>query len=147
MPHQANSQPLPERTKEINCIAKAMYFEAFQGTVDSKKAISWVLRNRLFHGYFPLSYCENIYLRGQFPWTNASVRNSKEWMLSLELADYMYQLGFYQEEDPTEGATFFASKEDGWFNHMISTSQFEQKAFIGGHRYYFWKSHKNNEIR
>jgi spore germination cell wall hydrolase CwlJ-like protein len=119
-----------------------MYFEAFEGHEDSKKAVGWVLRNRLFNDYFPFSYCENIHWKTQFPWTNKGILNKKEWDRSLSVATYMYYKGFFQEEDPTHGSTFFASKEDGWFIHMIKTSQFEKKSEIGGHRYYFWKSKK-----
>lgn len=138
----ALSQQLPEKEKEIHCLSKAMYFEAYQGSEDSKKAVAWVLRNRLHNDYFPFSYCGNIYWQSQFPWTNRTANDTKEWNISSRVADYMYHLGFYQENDPTEGSTFFASKEDGWFHHMIKTNQFEQKADIGGHRFYFWKSKK-----
>jgi hypothetical protein len=138
---QAKAQP-SNKEKEIHCLAQVMYFERYQGSDESKKADAWVMRNRLFDDYFPFSHCENIYKHNQFPWVYKSITDKKEWDRSLVLADYMYHKGFYQEDDPTYGSTFFASKEDGWFSYMIKTNQFEKKADIEGHRYYFWKSKK-----
>lgn len=134
---------LPSEVKEIECLAKVIYFETFQQTNEkSRQAVSWVLLNRRNTEGWPHTICGNIYKQGQFPWIKYSIRDLNYYKISLETAQHM--LNFGEIIDPTGGALYFASQTDWWFNSMIKRGELVETHRESGHKFYFWKSKKKN---
>lgn len=127
-------------SNETQCLAKAIYFETYQGNDDSRLAVGWVLLNRRNDIRFPHSICEVVKQRGQFPWLGFSIRDQYEYAQAYRIAKRLME---YEEwYDPTQGAQFFASKLDGYFVGMIRKGHFRETVRIGGHRFYKWDDKK-----
>lgn len=129
-------QSLASSNDELHCLAKALYFEAYQGADYSKKAVGWVILNRQGDSRFPRMICEIIHQPGQFPWTKSPIKDAKEYEVALKVAKHMLQR--LDAEDPTKGALFFASILDDWFYSMIVRGKFIETVFLGGHRFFRW---------
>lgn len=127
-------------TTETQCLAKAIYFEAYQGNDDSRLAVGWVLLNRRNDYRFPHTICDVVKQRNQFPWLGFSLRDQFEYAQAYRIAKRLID---YQEwYDPTKGAQFFASKLDWYFMSMIRKGYFIETVRIGGHRFYRWDDKK-----
>lgn len=124
------------QNSEIMCLAKGIYFETYQGSIESKKAVGRVLINRRNNNNFPNTFCAIIYQSRQFPWIKSPIRDPNEFYTATKIAQEL--LEDENSYDPTNGALFFASKLDGYFRYMINTGKFIESADIGGHKFYIW---------
>ncbi|NNK82863.1 MAG: cell wall hydrolase [Flavobacteriaceae bacterium] len=55
---------------EIKCLADNLYFEARGESIEGQLAVALVTFHRVQSTYFPNNYCEVIWQKGQFEWTN-----------------------------------------------------------------------------
>lgn len=123
-------------SREINCLAKNIYFEARGETLSGMAAVGQVTRNRVNSGKYPDSYCKVVYQSKQFSWTasNPKVNYSEEsWKQAKVLAAYTYYIGW--SNDLIGNATYFhsgPSKNIWWAKHK----SFKRITKIGGHRFY-----------
>ncbi|QXN67603.1 hypothetical protein [Klebsiella phage vB_Kpn_3] len=56
--------------KEIDCIAKNIYFESRGEGIKGMMAVAQVTKNRVNSGKFPDSYCKVVYQSNQFSWVS-----------------------------------------------------------------------------
>ena len=97
-----------ENSKEINCIALAVYREALNQSPTGKAAVAHVIMNRMKSGKFPSTACGVIYQPHQFSFVHGRksviVPTSSHWdgVLTLTRAVYRGDIS-----DPTSGATYF----------------------------------------
>lgn len=91
------SPTLAEREKQLNCLAKNIYFEAGQESFEGKVAVAQVTLNRVESGKFPSDVCQVVYQKTkvdekivcQFSWhcEKGPVVKSKElYQESMEVA-------------------------------------------------------------
>lgn len=123
-------------TREINCLAKNIYFEARGETPTGMAAVGQVTRNRVTLGGYPDSYCKVVYQNKQFSWTakHSKVDYSEEsWKQAKFIAAYTYYIGW----PPTlvgEATHFHSgpSKNIWWAKNKT----FKRVTSIGGHKFY-----------
>lgn len=88
---------MAEREKQLNCLAKNIYFEAVGESFEGKVAVAQVTLNRAKSGKFPNDICQVVYQKSvidekmvcQFSWhcENGPVIKSKErYVESMEVA-------------------------------------------------------------
>ncbi|WDR22169.1 hypothetical protein PJM41_0084 [Salmonella phage vB_SenS_UTK0009] len=120
-------------SKQIDCIAKNIYFEARGEGTKGMIAVAQVTKNRVNSGKFPDSYCKVVYQSNQFSWTAKKPRVDKSdesWEVAKNLARVIYYVDLPQ--DPTYGALYFHSGKD----KPYWTKKFKKTTKIKGHTFY-----------
>lgn len=120
--------------KEIDCIAKNMYFEARGEGLKGMAAVAQVTKNRVNSGKFPDSYCKVVYQPKQFSWTITKPKVDKteeSWHTAKTLAKVIYY--FDLPVDPTGGALYFHSK---MYKKPYWVKEYEKTVQIKGHTFY-----------
>ena len=118
--------------KEIDCIAKNIYFESRGEGIKGMTAIAHVTKNRVNSGKFPDSYCKIVYQPFQYSWTSKNIKvdkSSMAWQTAKEIAVIVYYLDV---PDPTHGALYFHSGKD----KPYWTKKFKKTTKIKGHTFY-----------
>ena len=106
----ADAIELPAKlTREIECMASAIYFEAKSETLAGQLAVGRVITARANSGRFPASYCGVVFQKSQFSFIRGSAlpdvnRTSAAWQRAVKIALIADQ-GAWQS--PVEGALFF----------------------------------------
>ena len=105
----ARTQLPASLTREMECLAAAIYFEARSETLAGKLAVGRVIVTRAASGRFPSSYCGVVYQPSQFSFVRANGmpavnRNSQLWQQAVKIA-LIADSGAWKS--PVEGAMFF----------------------------------------
>ena len=136
--------------KEIQCMAKNIFYEAASESTAGRLAVAQVTLNRVKSTRFPNTVCEVIYQgphwasghpkrdRCQFSWycdgLSDEPRDSKLWSEAQELAKHVFQ---YEEEmvDITDGATHYHAswmeKYPKWSQTKKVMASIDQHIFYG----------------
>jgi spore germination cell wall hydrolase CwlJ-like protein len=141
----AYAEPPPEPTiaqsraqAELECLAKAVYFEARGENEIGQRAVAAVVLNRVRSLDFPNSICAVVQQGGtarrdcQFSWwcdgLSDEPRDTRAWVRAATIAHEMIQ----GAPDPTNGALYFHSTRvaPSW------RSQLRRVSTIGAHIYY-----------
>lgn len=81
---------LTHTQKDLECLAKNIYFEAKGESLLGKIAVAQVTLNRVLHKQdFNKTICGVVYQKDQFSWTaqpNNKVRDHKQWHSSMHVA-------------------------------------------------------------
>ncbi len=112
-------QPQPaELSRELNCLAGAIYFEAKGETLAGQLAVGRVIVARSKSGRFPDSYCGVVFQRSQFSFVRGNTmpaipKGSRQWKKAVAVAQIAHA-GSWKSE--AEGALFFhaAYVSPGW---------------------------------
>lgn len=112
-------QPQPEElSRELNCLAAAIYHEAKGETLNGQLAVGRVIVARSKSGRFPDSYCGVVFQPSQFSFVRgnslpAGPRNARQWKNAVAVARIAHE-GTWRS--PVEGALFFhaAYVSPGW---------------------------------
>lgn len=74
--------------REIECLAKNIYFEARGESIQGKLAVAQVTINRMNDYRWPKTICQVVYQPGQFSWTHAKLKitDNKLYLHSRDLA-------------------------------------------------------------
>ncbi len=105
-----SEQPQPgDLSRELNCLAGAIYFESKSETLPGQLAVGRVVVARSKSGRFPDSYCGVLFQRSQFSFVRGSsmpgiVKASRQWKNAVAIAQIAHS-GSWQS--PVEGALFF----------------------------------------
>lgn len=90
------------RTAELDCLAKNIYFEARSESVLGQMAVAVVTLNRVKSNTYPSTICEVVWQPRQFSWTmdgkSDTPREIEAWKRSQAIADYIYK-GYLQFKD------------------------------------------------
>lgn len=113
------AQPQPaELSRELNCLAGAIYFEAKGETLAGQLAVGRVIVARSKSGRFPNSYCGVVFQPSQFSFVRghsmpAIPKASKHWKNAVAVAQIAHTNSW---TSPVEGALFFhaAYVSPGW---------------------------------
>ena len=133
---EAPSEPAAVPPEELECLAKALYFEARGEPRKGRRAVAEVILNRVDRDEFPDTICDVVHdthTGCQFSWTctgeDTTPRNLKVYRTTLVLAERMIE----NDERPlTGGATHFHNSQvsPAWAGRLDKT------VTIGGHHFY-----------
>jgi N-acetylmuramoyl-L-alanine amidase len=104
-----SAQPMSELSRELHCLAGAIYFEAKSESLIGQLAVGRVIIARSKSGRFPNSYCGVVYQPSQFSFVRGSAmpaiaRGSKQWRNAVAIAQISHNGAW---RSPAEGALFF----------------------------------------
>jgi len=130
----------PNPSRQFECLALNIYWEAKSEPVAGMVAVAAVTLNRLLHPAFPKTICD-VVKQGvgdstpscQFSWAcdrrNDKPRDPESWQQAREIA---YQMLFFDHFDPTNGALYFHATyvRPGWARSMVKVGR------IGRHIFY-----------
>ena len=113
------AQPQPgELSREMHCLAGAVYFEAKNESLPGQLAVGRVIVNRAKSRRFPASYCGVVYQPSQFSFVRgrsmpAINTSSRDWREAVAIAQIAHANGW---RSPVEGALFFHATRvsPGW---------------------------------
>ena len=112
-------QPQPaELSRELQCLAGAVYFEAKSEPLIGQLAVGRVVVARSKSGRFPNSYCGVVFQPSQFSFVRGSsmpgiARSSRQWKNAVAIAQIAHSGAW---RSPVEGALFFHATHvsPGW---------------------------------
>lgn len=119
-------------TRELECLAGAIYFEAKSESLSGQLAVGHVIANRASSGRFPSSYCGVVYQRSQFSFVRGRSmpyipRASQDWKDAVAIARIVDQ---QLHPSPVGKAMFFHARRvsPGWRLTRVAT--------LGNHVFY-----------
>jgi spore germination cell wall hydrolase CwlJ-like protein len=119
-------------SRELECLAGAIYFESKSESLTGQLAVGHVIANRAASGRFPSSYCGVVYQRSQFSFVRGrsmpySPRSSQDWKDAVAIAKIVDQK---LHSSPMGKALFFHARRvsPGWRMARIGT--------LGNHVFY-----------
>ena len=119
-------------SRELECLAGAIYFESKSESLAGQLAVGHVIANRAASGRFPSSYCGVVYQRSQFSFVRGHSmphipRASQDWKDAVAIAQIVdHQL----HPSPVGKALFFHARRvsPGWRLTRVAT--------LGNHVFY-----------
>jgi N-acetylmuramoyl-L-alanine amidase len=114
-----SAQPQPnELSRELHCLAGAIYFESKSETLTGQLAVGRVVVARAKSGRFPNSYCGVVYQPSQFSFVRGQsmpgiAKGSRQWKNAVAIAQIAHSNTW---ASPVEGALYFhaAYVSPGW---------------------------------
>lgn len=119
-------------SRELECLAGAIYFEAKSESLTGQLAVGHVIANRASSGRFPSSYCGVVFQRSQFSFVHGRSlpyipRASQDWKDAVAIAKIVDQ---QLHPSPVGKALFFHARRvsPGWRLTRVGT--------LGNHVFY-----------
>jgi spore germination cell wall hydrolase CwlJ-like protein len=119
-------------SRELECLAGAIYFESKSESLQGQLAVGHVIANRAKSGRFPSSYCGVVFQRSQFSFVRgrslpAIARGGQQWKNAVAVAKIVDQ---QLHESPIGKALFFHARRvsPGWRLTRVAT--------LGNHVFY-----------
>lgn len=119
--------------KQIDCIAKNIYYESRGEGLKGMLAVGQVTKNRVESPKYPKDYCKVVFQSKQFSWTNNKKRSSKKELEAWETARNLAKILYWNNLpiDLTKGATHFYSgyKKPYWAKYYEKTVKINNHTF------------------
>ena len=119
-------------SRELECLAGAIYFESKSESLKGQLAVGHVIANRTVSGRFPTSYCGVVYQRSQFSFVRGRsmppiARSGLQWKNAVAIANIVYRK---LQPTPVFKALFFHARRvsPGWRLTRVAT--------LGNHVFY-----------
>ena len=119
-------------SRELECLAGAIYFEAKSESLSGQLAVGHVIANRAASGRFPSSYCGVVFQRSQFSFVHGHAlpyipRASQDWQDAVAIAKIVDQK---LRPSPMGKALYFHARRvsPGWRMARVGT--------LGNHVFY-----------
>ena len=119
-------------SRELECLAGAIYFESKSESLKGQLAVGHVIANRAASGRFPSSYCGVVYQRSQFSFVRSGsmpriARSHMQWKNAVAIAKIVDQK---LAPTPVSKALFFHARRvsPGWRLTRVAT--------LGNHVFY-----------
>jgi spore germination cell wall hydrolase CwlJ-like protein len=119
-------------SRELECLAGAIYFESKSESLTGQLAVGHVIANRAASGRFPSSYCGVVYQRSQFSFVRGHSmphipRASQDWRDAVAIAKIVDQ---HLHGSPMGKALYFHARRvsPGWRMARVGT--------LGNHVFY-----------
>ena len=119
-------------SRELECLAGAIYFESKSESLKGQLAVGHVIANRAASGRFPSSYCGVVYQRSQFSFVRGGsmpriARSGTQWKNAVAIAQIVDQK---LAPTPVSKALFFHARRvsPGWRLTRVAT--------LGNHVFY-----------
>lgn len=127
------AQPMPaELSRELNCLAGAIYFEAKSESLPGQLAVGRVVVARSKSGRFPNSYCGVVFQPSQFSFVRGQSmpginKNSRDWREAVAIAQIAHEGSW---RSPVEGALYFHA------THVSPRWRLTRMARVDNHVFY-----------
>lgn len=128
----ANLRSSEPGSRELECLAGAIYFEAKSESLAGQLAVGHVIANRAASGRFPSSYCGVVFQRSQFSFVHGHSlpyipRASQDWKDAVAIAKIVDQK---LKPSPMGKALYFHARRvsPGWRMARVGT--------LGNHVFY-----------
>lgn len=122
-----------EGSRQQECLARNIYFEARGESERGQVAVAQVTMNRVESSRWPNNVCDVVYQRRQFSWTHTvrdhTPRDAEAWERAQQIAEQVLE---DQVEDPTNGATHYHAR----YVNPSWARQLRRTADIGVHLFY-----------
>lgn len=132
----------PVNDREIECLAKNIYYEARNESVLAQLYVAHVTINRVLQPYWPDTICEVVWQAKQFSWTqDGKPDNPYEKDTYARIKDLAKNLLFQAKtkyRDITGGAVFYHRTDIR--PPRISSKRIEKTGIVGSHVFYRFKS-------
>lgn len=123
--------------KQIECLAKNIYFESRDQSDLGQRAVAWVTLNRVDSAKFPSTICDVVWQDSQFSWTrdgkSDTPKNKQAWDKSVQVALSVYYRYNNKQQfaDPTDGAIMFHATyvKPYWRKHFERTVRIDNHIF------------------
>ncbi len=119
-------------SRELECLAGAVYFESKSESLKGQLAVGHVIANRTASGRFPTSYCGVVYQRSQFSFVRGGTmpkiaRGGLQWKNAVAIARIVARK---LQPTPVAKALFFHARRvsPGWRLTRVAT--------LGNHVFY-----------
>ena len=119
-------------SRELECLAGAIYFESKSESLKGQLAVGHVIANRAASGRFPSSYCGVVYQRSQFSFVRGGsmpriARSGTQWKNAVAIAQIVDRK---LAPTPVSKALFFHARRvsPGWRLTRVAT--------LGNHVFY-----------
>ena len=119
-------------SRELECLAGAIYFESKSESLKGQLAVGHVIANRASSGRFPSTYCGVVYQRSQFSFVRGRsmppiARSGLQWKTAVAIAKIVDQK---LAPTPVSKALFFHARRvsPGWRLTRVAT--------LGNHVFY-----------
>jgi spore germination cell wall hydrolase CwlJ-like protein len=119
-------------SREMECLAVGIYFEAKSESLDGQLAVGHVIADRASSGRFPSSYCGVLFQRSQFSFVRgkswpAVARSGRQWQNAVAIAKIV---DADMHASPVAKALFFHAKRvsPGWRMKRVGS--------VGNHVFY-----------
>lgn len=120
-------------SRDVECLAQAVYFEARGEPLDGQLAVAQVIVNRTRSPQFPPDYCGVVAQRAQFSFVRngripAAPRDTRAWQRASAIARIAHQDLW---DSPAEDALFFhaSSVRPGWARTKLARATIERHVF------------------
>ena len=138
LPNVTAAQDLSSR--QLNCLARAVYFEARGQSIEGQMAVADVVLNRTRHPDFPFTICDVVHQRRgrvcQFSWVctplrNAQPRDAGAWRRAQTVARVAARHNF----DKPVGMLYFHGRHmrTRW-RHLVEVAEIDNHVFYGDRR-------------
>jgi spore germination cell wall hydrolase CwlJ-like protein len=122
-----------ELSRDMRCLAQAIYFEARGEPLDGQLAVGRVVINRAESGVFPADYCGVVTQRAQFSFVKGGViptpdTSSSAWKRAVALAQIAHQELW---DSPVKDALFFHATyvNPSWARKKVATAKLARHVF------------------
>lgn len=120
-------------SRELECLAGAIYFEARGEPLDGQLAVAQVVINRTESGRFPADYCGVVYQRAQFSFVRGGAmpridRGSLAWKRASAIARIAHE-GLWSSE--AGDALYFHARyvRPGWSRSKVTRARIDSHIF------------------
>jgi spore germination cell wall hydrolase CwlJ-like protein len=137
-PATTKAQDLSPR--QMECLSRAIYFEARNQSFEGQFAVAWVVLSRMRHPAFPRTMCDVIHQRRgsvcQFSWTctalrSARPRNVVAWQQAQQIARFAVQ----QPVDTYPQMLYFHARRQPFrWRHLTEVAEIQDHIFYGDRR-------------
>lgn len=121
--------------KEVECMAKNIYYESRSEPIEGQIAVAQVTLNRVAHSNWPNDICSVVYEPKQFSWTWLEKDQTPNDPIAYKRAAVVARdVMIGNVVDPTHGAVFYHATyvNPDWNQYM------EVSKVIGAHIFYVW---------
>ena len=122
-----------ELSRDMRCLAQAIYFEARGEPLDGQLAVGRVVINRAESGVFPADYCGVVTQRAQFSFVKGGViptpdTSSSAWKRAVAVAQIAHQELW---DSPAKDALFFHATyvNPSWARKKVATAKLARHIF------------------
>lgn len=120
------SSIIAHANKEIECAAKAVFFEARGESELGKEAVFRIIQNRTTSGIFPKTFCGVVFQKHQFSWVGKKNKISKN-----DLANYMALVKKFLDDPPSNKLKCLDGKL--YFHNLTIKTKKRASCRIGHH--------------
>ncbi|MGR9073651.1 MAG: cell wall hydrolase [Gammaproteobacteria bacterium] len=139
-----NTDEIDNQSKELQCLALNIYFEARSESETGQRAVGHVVMNRVDNSGFPNTVCEVVHQGGEYPlfgcqfswWCDNKPdrpKNKAAWEVSVKLAGEILS---GKSVDPTKGALWYHADyvRPYWKDSLVQGPKIGQHIFYRNFR-------------